>query len=225
MAERIAREIIARDSVVRSVRNCYEFTEREAFQQYKNIDGLIERLEYVQTVFERFRASHDNLIQLATDQQEMAEIEEYHDLFDRMEETYLTTKTRLSGRLRYLERPLEPVEPLIGDNDEESGSDNDSEIGQIPNGQQNLAAPEQEPQNGENLQDNANEVEQNIGNANEQNNGIRNAQQPPPLQPMAGLPPGYYPMQPYFIQCHENSRASGKIENTWGEFDGTYSKW
>lgn len=216
MGENIAHEISTRDIAVHSLGNCYEFTERETFQNFDDVNDLIERFDYIQRVFDRFRFTHENLVQLATDQQEMAAVEGYHTLFDRMEETHLTTKARLSGKIRHLER-LRPIEePLVSDND------NDSDAEQEPNGPQNLAAHEQQPQNGENLQDNANEDEQNIGNANEQNNGIRNAQQP---QQMAAPPPGYYPMQQFFIQCHGNVRASGKIENTCGDFDGTYSKW
>lgn len=132
----------------------------------------------------------------------MAE-QNHEEVFDRMEDLFLRTRARLTERMNFLQQP-EQNEQLEDEFDE-----NDVMDGQQSPNRQN----EQENQ----LEDDRNSVHELSSEIN-RTPSIRSE------RAMNMVPPMYQPITPIFVQCH-GSRSSGKIENTWGEFDGTLSKW
>lgn len=214
-------ELGIRNSACRSIRNVQAWSLRE-HDAPPTVEDYEDRLEYLQSTFSRFITNQNHLVQRAIDGENEEEEEEHHQLLDQTEEEYLETRARLLRQMRQAQQMHQNVEP---ENENEHSFNEDDEI---PLGQQ---------LNHENLNPNANEpLENNVQQPNNENNANANAaafpnvapnEQPPQPQQFGNVQPNsaflqqpaMNPGRPIFYVLQ-----NGKIENTWGEFDGTLSK-
>lgn len=185
----------ARDSSVRSIRNISAYSRDEQFEE-RSIEEIKTRCEYLQSTWQLFCERSNELIDRARENGNAEDEVPHQEVFDQIEGEYLETRVRLQSRLTALER--------VQVYNEDSEDDRFSEEG-IPNGQ------------GDPVHNNEQEHEQPNGNQNIQQNVpiVQNQQVQVPFQ---------FPMPPIYVQCQSENRHR-KIENTWGEFDGTLSSW
>lgn len=193
-----------RDSAVQSIQNVFNYTEREDFAN-QNINEINTRFEYLNEAFGRFTVNHQTLVASATDRGELDNVQEQRDLFERVEENYLVTRSRLENRLNAPD--FQQLEDENNDNEDER--DNRS--------------PEHEQSLEENGQFRARNEIPPVHNSNEDATSITSLEQTPQSQQAHAQ----QAETSQFGQLVERMCMSmaNKKENTWGKFDGDLAKW
>lgn len=174
-------ELSQRSTSARIIRNVLAYTQNAEFPTRLLID-LRNRGEHVETAWTRFNDNHNALVRHAHENSLNEELNEHNQLFDEIEEAYLTASASLQGRLR------------------ETVAEQDDLNGSVHTVQSDDEPPEQE--------------DNNVNNTDNQDERI----QP---QNVSIIPGQGATATPIYVQCGGNRR----IENYWGEFDGTLTKW
>lgn len=210
-------ELGIRNSAIRSIRNVLEWLDREHAQP-PLVEDYEQRLERIQGAFDRFSANQHILVQRAIEEGNDEEEEQHHQLLDQTEEDFMTTRARLLRLIRQLQAENPPNEPSRENGHElEQEMELPLEQREIPNNSDHQSLI------GESLMQIPDPAAENLnGNRastpiDDQHRFDHAPQENAPLQSSTnqGRPI-------FYVQCH--GASSGRIENTWGEFDGTLSK-
>lgn len=209
--------LLIRNSAARSMHSVYNFTQGEDFNLASE-EMLKVRLDYLHTVFERFCQNNQIVMARAEENEENVELEEHREYFDKMEELFLQTKALLGEKIEsILSAQTEEQMYTVHENQDEQELADEQEQGHgADNNEQNTdnenddVQSVSEQQNGQNVQNNPNFFD----------DSIESVRSIAPIQQLAQ----YQPIAPIYVQCN-GGRSNGKIENSWGEFDGSLSKW
>lgn len=193
--------IAKRTMCQQAIYNLTESVNQEEHLEH-NVRALQRHIRYLHANFESFRMQHVKIISRLRRQEQL---NEQAAIFDRVERCYITTTNVLEARIDYLKE--ERANFRANEREDDNKTDSASERARSPEAEnrQVNSPPQRILEQEQNLLENA-------------------AQQPQPAIQQTVFQQ-QVPIQQPLPQIVVQIPSLGKVENTWGEFDGRLSKW